>query len=174
MNKLKELHSQDNTFSFTPIITGPFFDWGMKMKLIVNFAGPSTPIYDGGDTLFSTTTLAGIGKAVVGILRHPEETKNRYVYVSQANITQNKIIEWAGKSDQLVREHKQTIDLERKAYEPLERTPPDVRAVGGNFIRRAIYHPSYGCLFPQVDNDLLGLPTFSESEIIDLVKQCSS
>jgi hypothetical protein len=34
-----------------------------------------------------------LGKAVIGILQHPEETANQYLYVSTATITQASILE---------------------------------------------------------------------------------
>lgn len=42
---------------------------------------------DGGNTKFSTTTRATAGKAVVGVLSNPEETKPRAVYVQSAVLT---------------------------------------------------------------------------------------
>ncbi|KIM94044.1 hypothetical protein OIDMADRAFT_45857 [Oidiodendron maius Zn] len=54
-------------------------------------------IYDSGDQLFSTTTLASVGKAVVGVLLHPEETKNRAVRVHDMSISQNRILAIARK-----------------------------------------------------------------------------
>jgi hypothetical protein len=38
-------------------------------------------IYDDGTELFTGTTLAGIGQAVVGVLRKPDATANRFVRV---------------------------------------------------------------------------------------------
>lgn len=50
-------------------------------------------IYDEGEEQFSGTTLEGIGQAVVGILRKPEETKNRFVKVWSVKTCQNELLE---------------------------------------------------------------------------------
>ncbi|KAJ5560547.1 oxidoreductase CipA [Penicillium frequentans] len=171
VNRLKEISAQDSAFTYTPVITGPFFDWGLKMKFTVNLSGPSTPIYDGGDTPFSTTTLAGIGRAIAGVLEHPDETKNRYVYVSQAEVTQNKLLALSGKT--VEREDISTADLEKKAYEAVKLSPPDFRTFAVNLIRLAVFNPAYGSAFTKTDNELLGVHKFSEAEIVDLVKQYS-
>ncbi|KAJ5715890.1 oxidoreductase CipA [Penicillium malachiteum] len=99
VKRLKEISKQDSTFTFTPIVAGPFFDWSIQKNLIVNLVGPLSPIYNGGDIFFSTCTLSGIGRTFVGALEHPEDTKNRHFYIASAIVTQNQLIEWAGKSD---------------------------------------------------------------------------
>ena len=80
IQRLQELAKLNSAFSYTAVITGPFFDLALEKNLIVNLNGPSTPIYDGGDVLFSATTIGGIGRAVGGVLKHLEETKNLKQY----------------------------------------------------------------------------------------------
>ena len=43
--------------------------------------------------------MDSVGQAVVGVLSHPEETKNRFVYVKDINISQNQLFEIAKKVD---------------------------------------------------------------------------
>ncbi|KAJ5638702.1 oxidoreductase CipA [Penicillium herquei] len=171
VKQLREIADEDSTFTFTPIVTGPFFDWGIEKNFIVNLVGPSSPIYNGGDTLFSTSTLSGIGRAVVGVLEHPEETKNRYVYIASATLTQNQLIEWAETSDQVQREFVHTADLEEQAYKAMKQTPPDAETFMLNLNRCAIFDPSYGSAFSKVDNELLGVPVLSKSEIVEILQR---
>lgn len=172
VQRLKELTSKSTDFSYTAVITGPFFDWGIKNKFLVNLAGPSTPIYDGGDVPFSTTTLPGIGRAVVGVLKHPAETRNRHVYVAEAEVTQNQLVRWSGKADQLQFQQVKTDDLEREAYEAVKQPTPDFSLFALNLVRRAIFGgEKYGSRFTKVDNELLGIERLSETQIRDLVKQ---
>ena len=52
----------------------------MKASLLgIDLAAKKATIVDSGDERFSTTNLALIGQAVAGILKKPEETKNKYL-----------------------------------------------------------------------------------------------
>lgn len=53
----------------------------------------SAIIYDDGTEKFTGTTLEGIGKAVVGVLLHPNETANRFVKVMSITTCQNELLE---------------------------------------------------------------------------------
>ena len=53
--------------------------------------------YDGGERKFSTTRLETVGKAVAGVLKNAEETKNRVVFVHEAVVTQNQLAALSGK-----------------------------------------------------------------------------
>lgn len=86
---------ESNTFSWTSVCTGAFFDWGLKTGFLgFNLQERSAKIWDDGNTPFSTTNLALIGEAVVSILtpEHVQETKNTTVYVASHTTTQNKIL----------------------------------------------------------------------------------
>lgn len=50
-------------------------------------------IYDDGTEQFTGTTLEGIGQAVVGVLKHPEETANRFVKARSIQTCQNQLLE---------------------------------------------------------------------------------
>lgn len=52
----------------------------------------SAIIYDNGEENFTGTTLEGIAQSVVGVLTHPEETKNRFVKVLSIKTCQNKLL----------------------------------------------------------------------------------
>jgi hypothetical protein len=153
------------------VITGPFFDWGLEHGFIINLKGPSTRIFDGGDVPVSSTTLAGIGRAVAGVLKHPEETKNRHVFVEEVQFTQNLLLKLSGNGDRIQREDVKTEDVEKQAYEALKQSPPDGRTFATNLILRAIYGDGYGTLFTKADNELLGVEKLSESAVADLLKE---
>lgn len=50
-------------------------------------------IYDAGTEQFTGTTLEGIGRSVVGIFQHLDETKNRFVKVMSLRTCQNELLE---------------------------------------------------------------------------------
>ena len=98
VNKYAEEKARENpNFSYTNIRTGAFLDWGLKKSFLLDWASGKPRIYDNGERLLSTTTLASVGQAVVGVLLHPEETKNRAVRVHDMSISQNRLLAVAKK-----------------------------------------------------------------------------
>lgn len=53
----------------------------------------SARIYDSGTEDFTGTTLAGIGQAAVGVLKHPDETANRFVKARSIQVCQNALLD---------------------------------------------------------------------------------
>ncbi|KAJ4381073.1 hypothetical protein N0V86_003420 [Didymella sp. IMI 355093] len=93
------LKSKESAISWTSVITGPFFDWGLKVGFLgFDLQDKSFTIVDSGDATFSTTNTLFIGKALVAALEKAEETKNQYVYVSGFQISQNELLEVAEKA----------------------------------------------------------------------------
>ncbi|KAJ5238996.1 oxidoreductase CipA [Penicillium chermesinum] len=139
VDRLKEIAAKDSAFTWTSVVNGPFFDWGLQNGLLVSLKGSSSQIFNGGDVRFSTTTVAGIARAVAGVLQHPDETKNRYVYVAEAEVTQHELLRWSGRANQIKEEHISLEELEQGAYAGVNATPPDLRAFAVGLIRRAIF-----------------------------------
>ena len=104
---------ESKNFSWSALATGPFFDWyssfvhpigcgraltssnhrAMKRALFgYDLKARKALIYDSGDSRFATTTMATIGAAIAGILRHPEETANQFIFVASFTTSQNEIL----------------------------------------------------------------------------------
>lgn len=93
------LKSKESEISWTSLVTGPFFDWGLRVGFL-GFDGPSNTvtIFDDGEATFSATNLHQIGVATVKALEHADLTKNQYVYISGVQTTQNQILAAAEKA----------------------------------------------------------------------------
>ncbi|KAL1644541.1 hypothetical protein SLS61_008809 [Didymella pomorum] len=92
------LKSKESAISWTSVITGPFFDWGLKVGFLgFNLQDKTFTVVDSGDATFSASNLLWIGKALVAALEKAEETKNQYVYVSEFQISQNELLKLAEK-----------------------------------------------------------------------------
>ncbi|RMZ75214.1 hypothetical protein DV737_g5413, partial [Chaetothyriales sp. CBS 132003] len=160
-------------FSYTLVINGAFFDWGLKAGFLVNLTKHSATVFNGGDVKFSVTKLGTIAKAVVGVIEHLDETKNRAVYIQDALVTQNQLIQYAKEIDG--KEWDITPNDTDKTYAEgiaaLQKGPgPNLGAVLGSFIRSAIFDPTYGGNFSDhLDNNLLGLKGLSDEEVKELV-----
>ncbi|KAK2789975.1 hypothetical protein FQN52_005783 [Onygenales sp. PD_12] len=165
---LKKIARETDT-SYTFVINGPFLDWGLKVKFLLDTSGPTTELYDGGNSKFSTTTLRGAGRAVAGVLKNLEETKNRTVYVEEANLTQRRLLDYLDRD--VPTKNVATTDLERAAYEELEKSEPNVGLFVINFLKRTIFDEEYGSNFSrdQLSNSLLNVKYLSEEELRNVV-----
>jgi nucleoside-diphosphate-sugar epimerase len=82
--------------TWTSLITGHFFDYGLKSGLLaVDVEEHKARVFDGGDIRFSATTLADIGLATARILERVGDARlsNKLVYVQSLATTQNELIE---------------------------------------------------------------------------------
>ncbi|KAF7864417.1 hypothetical protein EAF04_006551 [Stromatinia cepivora] len=162
--------------SYTLVVNGPFFDWGIMVGFVMSAKGKSITLYDGGDRTFSTTTLPDIGRAVVGVLKHPEETKNRAVYV-QSYATTLKNLSAIGKkvlgSDGWTENVASVDDIVAGAWEELKKPQPNPDKFALQFIIASIWGEGYGSHFEayhKLDNDLLGIKQLTEHELEELIK----
>ncbi|KAF2446912.1 NAD(P)-binding protein [Karstenula rhodostoma CBS 690.94] len=106
------LKSKENEISRTIIVTGPFFDWGLKTGFLgVNAQTKTVGLVDQGTATFSTTNLRQIGIATVKALERAEETKNKFVYVSSFETSQKELLE---KAEKLTGEKYKVEHLESK------------------------------------------------------------
>lgn len=49
-------------------------------------------VWDDGERRFTLTNERALGDSVIGVLRNPEQTKNRYLYVASVETSQNEIV----------------------------------------------------------------------------------
>ncbi|KAI9678898.1 MAG: hypothetical protein M1829_001883 [Trizodia sp. TS-e1964] len=149
-------------FSWTSILCGSFFDWSLQTGFLgYDLKAHTALIYEKGDVKFATTNLADIGLAVVGVLLHPTETANRFVYIASVEATQNEIL----------------AALEKATGPPkwtvTKTTIAEGQKIGGEklakgdfsglmpIIASASFDPnsqSEFSSFTKLDNDLLGIP----------------
>lgn len=91
---LDYLRDRQDKISWTALITGSLFDWGLQ---IPGFGGwdlgaRAVTIYDGGNTPYEATTLDQVGRAIAKSLKNPELTRNQFVYVNSFTVTQNEVL----------------------------------------------------------------------------------
>lgn len=171
---LREAAAANPDFTYTLVCNNIFLDWGLEKNVLLNWKESKPKLFDGGKNLFSATTLDSVGQAVVGVLSHPEETKNRFVNVKDIDISQNQLLEIAKKVDPEKTWEEpiyvDTAELEKSSYESLakgEVTQPVMMA----FLFRVIFGPSeYGGHFTKTDNELLGVKGKTEADVEALLK----
>ena len=89
---LQELSSSTG-LSWTSLICGHFFDYGLKTGLLsFNVKERRARIYDGGDIKWSASTLETVGTGVAKVLEKPDETRDRILYIQSFCVTQNEVL----------------------------------------------------------------------------------
>ncbi|KAJ4369254.1 hypothetical protein N0V83_006339 [Neocucurbitaria cava] len=159
-------------FTYTSIRNGVLLDWGLARGLVLAFDSETPTLYDGGDRPFSVSNMASVGEAVVGVLRHLDETRNRAVYVHDLVITQNKVLSMAQK---LAPEKKwnpvvvNSADLEAKSRDAFAKGVINMHS-GMGFLVRAVFGESYGGEFQHTDNEVIGTGFKTDADLEGLVE----
>ncbi|KAF2759092.1 NmrA-like family protein [Pseudovirgaria hyperparasitica] len=87
------LRSQEDKLSWTSLVCGHFFDYGLKSGLLhVDLSKREAMIFDGGDIRGSASTLARVAEATVQVLHQEAATKNRMLYVQSFCVSQNEVL----------------------------------------------------------------------------------
>ncbi|KAF2471675.1 NAD(P)-binding protein [Lindgomyces ingoldianus] len=85
----KEREEGMGKMTWTSLVTGHFFDYGMATRLMkFDVRARKAYLLDGGDVTFSASNLGFIGKAVVRVLERPKETENQLLYIHSHSTTQ--------------------------------------------------------------------------------------
>lgn len=170
-NALKK-EAASGGMTYTLVYTGPFLDWGIMVGFIMSLKGKSISLFDGGDCVFSSTSLATIGKAVTGVLTLPEQTKNRAVYVQDTATTLRKLAAIGKKATGADGWTESVVAIDEvleQAWTELQKDKPDPDKFVLGFIQASIWGEGYGSRFEKLDNELLGIDEMSEAEVEELV-----
>ena len=171
---VREAAAAKPDFTYTLVCNGAFLDWGLQHSILLNWKESKPKLFDGGKNIFSATTLESIGQAVVGVLSHPEETKNRFVYLKDVDISQNELLEIAKRVDPGKTWEEpvlfDTVEMEKSSYESLAKGEFTMPVMMG-FLCRAIFGPpEYGGQFTKTDNELLGIKGKTKADVEALFK----
>jgi hypothetical protein len=166
--------AQPGGMTYTIVLNGPFLDWGLLVGFLLDVKNRHATLYDGGDRVFSATTLPTVGKAVAGVLSRPDETRNRPVYVQDTATTQRALYEYARKAtpgEKWTEEVVRIDDLLSQAWAELKKEQPDPDKFVMKFVTAAAWGEGYGAHFEKTDNELLGIREITEEEVQALVQR---
>ena len=157
---VEEKAAKNPGFTYTNVRNAAFLDWGLEMAFLLDWKSGNPRIFDSGDQLFSATTLASIGLAIVGVLSHPDETKNRAVYVEDIQTSQNRILAIAKK---LAPEKKwdpvptNTEEMKKSSDEKIAKGDFSM-GVMYEYLFLSVFGEGFGGRMEKTDNKLLGVP----------------
>jgi uncharacterized protein YbjT (DUF2867 family) len=159
--------------TYTLVFNGSFLDWGMEKSFLIDVRSHKAILYDGGDYPFSVTRLSTVGQAVVAVLKHPEETRNRAVRVHDGRVSGKNLLAWVkavSPTRDWTVEEKSSEETANKSLEALSKGVVD-HWVWLGFLYRSAMTQAGGAGFEKTDNELLGMKTLSETELRDLVQE---
>ena len=162
--------------SYTSVINNCFLDWGLNAGFLLNAKEKDISLWDGGETEYSVTTLAGVAKGVVGILKHPDETRNRHVRIHDAVLTQRKLLKIAQKvlgEEGWTVDEPSTKEAEEKAWKVFKAEPSNVMGWIVGFLQRAIFSEANKPKFGEEDSELLGVPRVTDAEVGEFIKKAA-
>ncbi|GKU05865.1 unnamed protein product [Fusarium langsethiae] len=93
-NLIEYLKSKEKDgLSWTGLATGLLFDWGIANGFLgYDIKNRTAKIWDDGNKKFTLTNEKQLARAIISTIQHPEETRNRYLYVYSVVTTQNEIL----------------------------------------------------------------------------------
>ncbi|KAG0646840.1 hypothetical protein D0Z07_6395 [Hyphodiscus hymeniophilus] len=160
--------------TWTVLVCGAFLEFLFGGPLLLDFVNHKATLYDEGDNRLSSTSLPNIGKAIAGILKNFEDTKNRIVRTSEVILTQNKLVRIAEGIRPDIKWETTKVQASAVLKEGLGEIsagdfsmPVILKVLAGT----ALGGDSYGSAYDETDNELLGVKELSEEELKILVAQ---
>ncbi|KAF4545189.1 NmrA-like family protein [Lasiodiplodia theobromae] len=157
------LRSREDAISWTAVLTGIFFDWGLWQGWLgFDLGKKKVKLWDGGETPFATTEIDVIGKTLVALLSRGDayqQSANTYVHVAGHVTTQLEI--W--KTLEKVTGEKFEVYTEVDATSHGKRVKQEIAdgewANALDLLKVVTFDKNQKLgIFPKYWNDLLGLP----------------
>jgi uncharacterized protein YbjT (DUF2867 family) len=165
VNLLKKNQSR---IAYTFISTGVLLDWGFDNGFLgFDIPNRTAILYDEGKNRTSGTTLPNVAKAVVAILRHPELTLNKRIFIADTSFSQQEALalfekytgtKWTIKQVKIEDTKKQAAESLAKGNFP---------QAFGSYIMVLVYSGLQANIFDgRTSNNALGVPTLSFDQIV--------
>jgi uncharacterized protein YbjT (DUF2867 family) len=156
--------------TYTQIHNGAFIPYALN-GFLIDLNNPA--VIDGGNSVFSATTLETVASAVVAVLRKPAETENKVFHIEDFKLTQNKFLEFAKQiAPERSWEPKQLklADLRAEAAEKKAKGVQDFSVLVTD-LYSSLLDPAYGAAFQNVANEFLGLTPKSEEVVVEYIRE---
>lgn len=165
-NYIKEKAAQ-GLIEYTIISPGAFTEMLLGAPLLVDQAGKAAEFWGEGQHRISSTTMAGVGKAIVGALKARSESKNRNLLVHEFVLTQAQVLDLHKKHEPGTEWTITTIKDPKAELEKSEKAMAEEPSVGNAFgvIKATLMSGLFRAYYEKVDNDVVGLEKRSEADL---------
>lgn len=172
IKKRLQENAEAGKLTWTVLRCGAFLEFLLNYGMLMDFTNHKGTFYDGGDNRISSTSMANIGKAIAGILKNFEATKNKIMTVSEVIVTQNKVLNIAKELRPDIKwdiTEAQTSDMLKEGLDATAAgdfsMPSIMKIIGGT----ALAGEKYGAAYDVTDNELLGVKELTEDDVTKLV-----
>lgn len=158
--------------TWTVLACGAFLEFLFGGPFLLDFANHKAVLYDEGDNRISSTALPNIGKAIAGILKSPEATKNKVVRTSEVILTQNRLLEVAQELEPTIKwetSRVQTSAILKEGLDGISAGDFSMPVVTKILQGTAFAGDTYGAAFDATDNELLGVKELTKDDVKKLV-----
>ncbi|TFA99918.1 hypothetical protein CCMA1212_008336 [Trichoderma ghanense] len=160
-----------SALTYSIIAPGCFTEYLLAFPAAINFKNHSVAFIDGGNTRVSVTSLATFARAVAAVFHHPDKTKNRVVYVSEAILDQKQLLDVAKKVKpeiQWTTSDIKSADILKAGLDAIASGGDSLQAYG-NVLVGTVFGEEYGSAYDDNDNSLLGVEPLTEERLKALV-----
>ncbi|KAI9345985.1 hypothetical protein DFJ73DRAFT_790152 [Zopfochytrium polystomum] len=174
--RLQELAAAGK-ITWTAIATGAFLDWSLRTVFSkIDLKNKKAELLSGGKVVVAWTLLDHVAQAAVSVLLHPEETKNRPVYISTVQKSQKEMLELAQQALGRGGWNVSSLDMQPVYEKSLAelyagRVTPEVIA---NMILYCTSREDYSGRWTKDDNALLGVEQWSDEQVKELITSIAS
>lgn len=167
---VESLKAKESTgLTWTAIATNIFTDVGIATGFMgIDIKEHKATVWDDGNHKFSSTPRENVAKGVLGVLRNPEITANKHVYISSFEISLNDIVSTLEKAQGVKYDVSKTTTDEEIAKGKAALASGNFMAAG-KLLLAAVYNPGYGNNFAdevELWNDRLGVPREKLEDVV--------
>ncbi|OJK04244.1 hypothetical protein ASPACDRAFT_57566 [Aspergillus aculeatus ATCC 16872] len=160
--------------SWTVLACGAFLDSVLTTPVLLDLQNHTVTMLDDGDNRISSTSLPVVGKAIAAILQNFDATQNKVIHVSEAILTQNKLIGFVKELRPDIKwrtSKEQTSVLLQESLEQFGAgdfsVPTFMKLMKGT----ALAGDTYGGAFDVTDNELLGIKELAPADLKKLIAE---
>jgi hypothetical protein len=167
-----EAYHRQGKIDYALMFVGLFLDWGMD-GFVLDVKNKKVALWDEGDCPVSMTTMASIGRAVLGVLEGRLPNGQKEVRVKDINISQKRLYELAAEvvgKDGWEVSRIDTAQAMAVASEKLAKGTAGLDDIYA-FVYRASTAPEYGQPWAEGEDDSekVGLRPWTEDDVKDLI-----
>jgi hypothetical protein len=160
--------------TWTVLACGAFLEFVIGGPMLLDFVNHKATLFDEGDNRISSTSLPNVGRAIVGILKNLEATKNKIVRTSEVILTQNELLRIAEGLRPDIRWEISKVQASAILKEGMDGVS------AGDFSKPVIMKivlgtvaagETYGSAYDETDNELLGVKELTEEDLKKLVAE---